>query len=106
MRYGTEYIEECGQTEAPPPEGPMGEAQSALSSTYALHKQLDDLESRLFGPEPKAVGNDNQPASGRPALAHTLKHTRQRLDNVRFALRGKDGAYQLVRAFKCSSVVV
>lgn len=60
------------------------EAGKALIITDNLHSMLDDLETRLFGPELRAVGTTGAESveKSRPALAHTIKGTRQRLDTL------------------------
>lgn len=69
-------------------DGPVGHAEASLSEAHLLHKQLDELEMRLFGPEPRplaanqtSTGDANEPM-GSPPLAHTLRHASQRLSSA------------------------
>lgn len=72
-----------GQTDAPTPSTIADEAGLALNAADSLHSMLDDLEVRLFGPEPRAVGAGiDAKQAERPALAHTVRGTRQRLDSA------------------------
>lgn len=60
------------------------EASRAQSGADTLHAMLDELETRLFGPEPRGVltPSTGEIGNARPALAHTIKATRQRLDSA------------------------
>jgi hypothetical protein len=61
------------------------EAAHALSLTDSVHTMLDDLEFRVFGPEPRAIQGSEGVKAGneaRQALAHSVKGTRQRLESA------------------------
>lgn len=63
-------------------DGPVSQANTSLSETNTLHKMLDDLEMRLFGPAPRGVAVGDAANSVAPSLSHTLKATRQRLESA------------------------
>jgi hypothetical protein len=88
MQYETQNQTNPYSSYAPdgPPKspGPCDEAGSALQSAHTLHKQMDELENRLFGPEPRGIegavslGDQALP----PSLSATVRQTRQRLESA------------------------
>lgn len=64
--------------------GVTEEARTAVGASNELHALLDELELRLFGPEPRGV--ELSQASGAsmppPVLAHDVRHARQRVESA------------------------
>lgn len=79
-----DYIE---ADQAEPERSVTDEARTALSEANTLHAQLDEIETRLFGPEPRAVSTGHMQGPGDaprppPVLAQDVRATRQRLDSA------------------------
>jgi hypothetical protein len=76
--YGTSAMNSIS-----PPEQPlMDEAGRAVSLSHGVHNLIDDLEDRLFGAQPRGVAVSIGAEKTRPALAETVRETRQRLDSA------------------------
>lgn len=81
--YGTDRVDSA---EVEGPKGLADEALTGLLEANNLHSALDELELRLFGPQPPAntmagIGKD-EANSARPALATAVRASRQRLESA------------------------
>jgi hypothetical protein len=83
--YASANMPSAAYVDAPSPAPSVqDDADAAHSLAHNIHSLLDDLEVRIFGPEPRAVGNDAMSAkqAERPALAYSTRGARQRLEGA------------------------
>lgn len=70
------------------PETPLtDEAGRALANADIVHNLLNDLEDRLFGAQPRGIGQTSD-AQQRMNLADNIRGARQRLDAAQDRLQG------------------
>lgn len=64
--------------------GVSDEADQALMRADNLHSLIDEVETRLFGAVPRAVspGAQTGEVRPRPAVAHSVKGIRQRVESA------------------------
>lgn len=84
VRHGYDIADQSVGLE-PAESGVNDQAAQTASESNILHSQLDELEIRLFGPEPRSVGGANslpETEASRPALSHSVRHARQRIESA------------------------